>query len=133
MYNIEKECENLIQNIKLLCQMKSLSNNSLARRAGISPSATSDLLGGKTKPQFYTLLQLCNALEVTVDELLGLSSSDKKHSEMDEDDGREKRSKSIVGLNVEERELLLLYSHLSVAKKEMLRIYIDMLIEYKKI
>ncbi|MDO4306359.1 MAG: helix-turn-helix transcriptional regulator [Eubacteriales bacterium] len=132
MYNVEKECEKLIQNIRLLCQMKSLSNNALARRAGISPSATSDLLSGKTKPQFYTLLQLCNALEVTIDELFGLNSINEEYSELDGDDSGGQISKSFVGLNAEERSLLLLYNHLSVAKKEMLRIYMDMLIEYKE-
>lgn len=133
MYDIEKECENLIQNIRSLCRMKSLSNNSLAHRAGISPSAISDLLSGKTKPQFYTLLQLCNALEVTVDEMLGLNYMNIKNSKPGVSNGKEQESKRFSGLNTEERKIMFLYNHLSPAKKELLRTYMDMLVEYKKL
>lgn len=39
------------------------------KEAGISTSTISYLMSGKTKPQVYTILVLCNVLGVTVSEL----------------------------------------------------------------
>lgn len=69
MYDPDEACRMMAEKIKGICAQKGMTPYALAKKAGISTSATSYLLEGKTKPQVYTLLLVCNALDVTVGEL----------------------------------------------------------------
>ena len=70
MYKPDEECKIIIENIQLICRIKGIKANELAKKADIAPSTISYILNGKTKPQIYTLFQLCNALEITLEELM---------------------------------------------------------------
>ena len=69
-YNPEEKCEQLVENIKLLCKERAISYYALARKADISTSALHSMMTGKTKPYMYTVYKLCNALEIPISELL---------------------------------------------------------------
>ena len=69
-YNPEEKCEQLVENIKLLCKERAISYYALAQKADISTSALHSMMTGKTKPYMYTVYKLCNALEIPSSELL---------------------------------------------------------------
>ena len=71
MYNPDEECNKLIGRIEALCQERGITHNALAKEAGISTSTLSYLLSGKSTPYVYTIFQICNALKVPVEEILG--------------------------------------------------------------
>ena len=72
MYDIQKVRERMIENVRTICKERGLSNNQLAKLSGVSGSTISDLMNEKTIPDFYTVLSLCKALNITMCELLGL-------------------------------------------------------------
>lgn len=126
MYNPDVECSRLMNNLKELCKIKSMSVNMVAKKAGLSASALNELMNGKTKPQVYTLLKVCNALEVTLSELFwGVGGSNVSGTEDGTDYG------SMVAVNSSEREFLFRYRNLPGYKKEMLEVYMEMLITYE--
>ncbi|CEP67838.1 Cro/C1-type helix-turn-helix domain [Moorella glycerini] len=57
--------------IKQLRETAGLSQNELARRAGIAQSSLSYLETGAKSPNVETLLHICKALGITVSEFLG--------------------------------------------------------------
>lgn len=69
MYYPEEECDKLIARIRRICKEKGVSNYALAKRSHVSSSTIHAILSGKSRPQVYTLLQMCNALEVTMEEV----------------------------------------------------------------
>ncbi len=52
-------------------EIRGLSQASLAKKADVPPSAISHFEAGERKPSFETLRRLAEALEVTIDFLLG--------------------------------------------------------------
>ena len=101
----------------------------IAERAQLSASTVQSLMSGKTKPCVYTLFKLCNALEVSMDEIL------KNNGDLDE--WNEKRIvrenlEEQYSLNLEEKKIVFLYRCLSQKKREMLKEYMDMLEWYIK-
>ena len=56
---------------------KKLSQSELAKKAGFQPSAISHFETGKRSPSFANLKKLADALEVTVDYLLGRAEKPK--------------------------------------------------------
>ena len=64
---------------------------------------------GETKPYIYTVLTICDALDVTIADLL-----EKQVSEYSED----------------EEVLIRVYRSLSSEKKRMIKVYMDMLSKY---
>lgn len=115
MYNPEDECKAIIDAIIKICSQKGMTPHALAQKAGISSSTISYLMNGKTKPQMYTVLQLCNILDVTISELL-----DRKETAI---------SQKIRPWHkeIEEKKLIEEYRYLSDKKKKLLRLYLDML------
>lgn len=71
-------------------------------------------MNGKTNPQLYTLLAICNVLDVSISDLL---STEKQ-------DGGEESWK-------EEKKLLSSYRKLSPGKKRLLAAYTEMLLNYQ--
>ncbi len=69
MYYPEEECNKLVERIRRICKEKGVSNYALAKKSHVSSSTIHAILSGKSRPQVYTLLQMCNALEVTVEEV----------------------------------------------------------------
>ena len=76
MYNPDEECKAMVAALKKLCEQKGMSPHALAKEAGISTSTISYLMKGKTRPQVYTVLELCNVLGVSINELFDRPDAD---------------------------------------------------------
>ncbi len=113
-YNPEEKCEQLVENIKLLCKERAISYYALAQKADISTSALHSMMTGKTKPYMYTVYKLCNALEIPISELL-----------IDE----ECEEKEV--LTFDELQMLAVYRQLSVGEKDLIHDVVKLLQEYE--
>lgn len=121
MYNPDEECKAMVAALKKLCEQKGMSPHALAKEAGISTSTISYLMKGKTRPQVYTVLELCNVLGVSINELFS-----RPYTDVTAETG-------IQYITCDEKKLLDCYRGLSDKKKELLRIYVDMLRQYEGI
>lgn len=97
-----------------------MTPHALAKEAGISTSTISYLVNGKTKPQVYTILMLCNVLGVRISDLFDNSAMLTEIS-----------SSGVQYITCEEEKLLDCYRGLSDEKRKLLRIYVDMLRQYE--
>lgn len=122
MYDPDEECKAMIAAIKRLCEQKNMTLHALAKEAGISTSTISYLMSGKTKPQVYTILVLCNVLGVRISDLFDDNVVSTEISES-----------GVQYITCEEEKLLNCYRGLSDRKKELLRIYVDMLQQYEEV
>ena len=113
-YNPEEKCEQLVENIKLLCKERAISYYALAQKADISTSALHTMMTGKTKPYMYTVYKLCNALEIPISELL-----------IDE----ECEEKEV--LTFDELQMLAVYRQLSVGEKDLIHDVVKLLQRYE--
>ena len=113
-YNPEEKCEQLVENIKLLCKERAISYYALAQKADISTSALQSMMTGKTKPYMYTVYKLCNALEIPISELL-----------IDE----ECEEKEV--LTFDELQMLAVYRQLSVGEKDLIHDVVKLLQGYE--
>ena len=113
-YNLEEKCEQLVENIKLLCKERAISYYALAQKADISTSALHSMMTGKTKPYMYTVYKLCNALEIPISELL-----------IDE----ECEEKEV--LTFDELQMLAVYRQLSVGEKDLIHDVVKLLQGYE--
>lgn len=109
MYNPDKDYQVMLTKLKTICQDKNITQYALAKATGMSTSSLSCLMRGETKPYIYTVLTICDALDVTISDLF-----EKQASGYDED--------------VE--NLIRAYRCLSPEKKRMLKNYMDMLLQY---
>ncbi len=62
-----------IEILKEIMLEKGLTQTQVSIRAGIKQSQVSEWLKGKSKPGYDSLKSLCKALDVTGDQLLGLT------------------------------------------------------------
>lgn len=127
MYNPEEECKSMILSLKRLCEEKNITPHALAKEAGIATSTISYLMNGKTKPQVYTVLLVCNVLGVRISELFS------DHVVFDERKEMHIETSEMPCITFEEEELLHSYRRLSDKKRELLRIYVDMLQQYDEL
>lgn len=119
MYDPDEECKALIAAIKRLCEQKNTTPHALAKEAAISTSTISYLVNGKTTPQVCTILLLCNVLGVRISDLFDSNVVSTEISEL-----------GVRYIPCEEEKLLNCYRGFSDKKKELLRIYVDMLQRY---
>lgn len=113
-YNPEEKCEQLVENIKLLCKERAISYHALAQKADISTSALHSMMTGKTKPYMYTVYKLCNALEIPISELL-----------IDEECEEQEV------LTFDELQMLAVYRQLSVGEKDLIHDVVKLLQGYE--
>lgn len=113
-YNPEEKCEQLVENIKLLCKERAISYYALAQKADISTSALHSMMTGKTKPYMYTFYKLCNALEIPISELL-----------IDEECEEQEV------LTFDELQMLAVYRQLSVGEKDLIHDVVKLLQGYE--
>lgn len=113
-YNPEEKCEQLVENIKLLCKKRAISYYALAQKADISTSALHSMMTGKTKPYMYTVYKLCNALEIPISELL-----------IDEECEEQEV------LTFDELQMLAVYRQLSVGEKDLIHDVVKLLQGYE--
>ena len=115
-YNPDQRCSELIRHIQEHCERNSVSYYALAREADISTSTLHALMAGKTKPYMYTVYKICNALDISILDLV-----------VEAEESAEK-----TGLTHRERMLIAQYRKYSESKKEMLEVYMDMLTQFKE-
>ena len=132
MYNPDKECEAMIEALKKLCQQKNMTPYAVAKEAGISSSTVSCIMNGRTKPQMYTVLLMCNVLGVTISQLFeesaGTSGTEPESACGVGAEKQETEPGSACGkITGEEEELLKICRSFSEKKKELLRIYMNTL------
>lgn len=113
-YNPKEKCEQLVENIKLLCKERAISYYALAQKADISTSALHSMMTGKTKPYMYTVYKLCNALEIPISELL-----------IDEECEEQEV------LTFDELQMLAVYRQLSVGEKDLIHDVVKLLQGYE--
>ena len=113
-YNPEEKCEQLVENIKLLCKERAISYYALAQKADISTSALHSMMTGKTKPYMYTVYKLCNALDIPISELL-----------IDEECEEQEV------LTFDELQMLAVYRQLSVGEKDLIHDVVKLLQGYE--
>lgn len=110
MYNPDEACDEMINALNRICREKNISWNTLAKEAGMSSSTISYLMRGRSRPQVYTMLLLCNVLGVRFADLFDAPDVDAN--------------------SMNEEKLLEAYRGLTTQKREMLWTYIDMLEKY---
>lgn len=132
MYNPDEECKAMIEALKKLCEQKNMSPYAVAKEAGISSSTVSYIMNGRTRPQMYTVLMMCNVLGVTISQLFEESAviSGKETESVCLEDAEKPgtNAESVCGrITGEEEELLRLCRSFSEKKKELLKIYMKTL------
>ena len=70
MYNPDEDYQVMLAKLKTICQNKNITQYALAKATGMSTSSISCLMRGETKPYIYTVLTICDALNVTIADLL---------------------------------------------------------------
>ena len=115
-YNPEQKCEDLIRKLREQCGNHNISYYALAKEADVSTSTLHALIAGKTKPYMYTVYKLCNALDISIMDIL------------DDEDMPE----NITELSAKEREIISTYRKFSRSKKRMLEMYMRMLEQFKE-
>ena len=115
MYNPDEDYQVMLAKLKTICQNKNITQYALAKATGMSTSSISCLMRGETKPYIYTVLTICDALNVTIADLLERQGYD-ENCEEDED----------------VREMIEAYQCLSPEKKRMLKVYMDMLLRKRQ-
>ena len=115
-YNPEQKCEDLIRKLREQCGNHNISYYALAKEADVSTSTLHALMAGKTKPYMYTVYKLCNALDISIRDIL------------DDEDMPENTTE----LSAKEREIISTYRKYSRSKKRMLETYMRMLEQYEE-
>ena len=116
MYDPNKECQRLIVHIQELCRAHGWSNYAFARKANISTSTVHGIMCNRTMPQIYTLLQICNAFEISISEIFLENPAEKEQS-----------SNSEECLPQEEIRLLDRYRRLSAKQRKWLWLSLEIL------
>lgn len=109
MCDSEKEYQIMFERLKDICKQRNITNYALAKATNLSNSSISNLMNGKTTPYVDTLLKICSALDISITELIG------------EDEN----------FNSEEMILIQEYRVMSQKKRQLLKLYIEMLKAYK--
>ncbi|MDO4306357.1 MAG: helix-turn-helix transcriptional regulator [Eubacteriales bacterium] len=107
MYNPDEEYQHMLDKFKIICKQKNKTQYALAKATGISDSSIWNIMNGVSKPYIYTMLLLCEALEISMGELF-----------------------ANFGLSSEEESIISAYRSLSPKKRRMLEVYVDMLLKY---
>lgn len=112
MYNSKEKCKEIAQKFRQICEAQGTTPYKVARKAGLSSSTISCFLAGRTIPRVDTMLMLCNQLGISVTDFF--------------------EERELAALQTQEEENLLdTYRSLSAQKKELLQIYLKMLMQYE--
>lgn len=109
MYNPDEDYQAILTRLRSICQNKNITQYALAKATGMSTSSMSCLMRGETKPYICTVLTICDALDVTIADLL---------------------EKQIPEYGEEEAAFIRAYRSLPPEKKKMIKVYMDMLLQY---
>lgn len=109
MYNPDEDYRLMLERLKSICKQKNKTQYAIAKRTGISTSSMSNLMKGDSRPYLYTMLLICDALDISIRELF--ESND-------------------TGGTAEEEQIITAYRIMSPEKRRALKIYADMLQQY---
>ena len=109
MDNADKIYQSMLERLKKICEQKRVTYYLLAKSTGLSPSSISCLMRGKTKPYLQTILMICDAIDISIQDLVQTEAADNGAKE--------------TWLFQEMRQL-------SPEKQRLLEIYVRMLREY---
>lgn len=110
MYDPDQEYQNMLETLKTICKQKNVSQYALAKATGMSTSSICSLMKGETRPYIYTVLMICQALDISIQELFTCHNP-------------------IADPN--EEAMIRLYRRLPGEKQDQLRQYGEMLYQYK--
>lgn len=110
MHDPDQEYQNMLETLKTICKQKNVSQYALAKATGMSTSSICSLMKGETRPYIYTVLMICQALDISIHQLF---SGPKPPADL------------------EEEAMLRLYRRLPKEKQKQLRQYGEMLYQYK--
>mgnify|MGYP000018116695 CR=1 FL=1 len=108
MYGADEIYKDMLATLHKYCKEKKMTIYALAKATGLSTSSVSNLLKGTTKPYVYTLLLICEALSISINDLFAEKTEPLK----------------------EEEKIISSYRKMSNKKKKMLVEYIKMLEQY---
>ncbi len=111
MYEPNEACREMIEKIIGVCKQRHITPHALAKKAGLSTSTISYLLSEKTKPQVYTILQICKVLDISICDLFDQEIQTQEKN-----------------LSLEEEKLVCNFRELSEKKKILLKVYMKMLL-----
>ena len=83
MIDVEKSVASVIKRLKTIREGKGLSQLELSLISGVSQTAISQMETGKKSPTLATILRLCDALDVSPQSVIVISSDDDKQRESD--------------------------------------------------
>ena len=83
MIDVEKSVASVIKRLKTIREGKGLSQLELSLMSGVSQTAISQMETGKKSPTLATILRLCDALDVSPQSVIVISSDDDKQRESD--------------------------------------------------
>lgn len=106
--NNELDIQSIGQRIKQLCYQRRISYQELADKAGISLAALYNLMSGKGNPRLSTLQLISKGLGVTLGGLLSYELYN-------------------TDFAVSDKELMRMVAGLSMEKKRLLKMYLDLL------
>ena len=109
MDKADKIYQSMLERLKKICEQKRVTYCFLAKSTGLSPSSISCLMRGKTKPYLQTILMICDAIDISIQELVQTEDADNATKE--------------TWLFQEMRQL-------SPEKQRLLEIYVRILREY---
>lgn len=113
MYDAKEKCNEIAQRFKQLCDMRGVTPYKIAKKAGLSSSTVSCFLAGKSMPRVDTMLILCNQLEISISEFF----EEREELELQSE---------------EEEKIIETYRNLSTQRKELLQVYLEMLLYYEE-
>ena len=109
--NADQMMERMRNNFKRICAEKHTTASAIAAKAGISTSTVSYILNGKTHPQIYTVLQLCDELDIDIRELF--AETDAGVTE-------------VSRLTEDEKKLLNAYRRMSENQKSQMNVCVEL-------
>ena len=111
IYDLEIECGVLGQRIREFCEMRGMTQYILSQKAQVSNSGLNSIVRGATKPSIYTLLRICNALGIRIQDLLvGGKKQEDEPSSYPLD--RLQADELFAGTSLDERQWLYKYRYL---------------------
>ena len=82
MYDIDKIGKNFGKALRLLRNQRKMSQWVFAESCDMAPSQICYLETGKRHPDFFSIMKICNGLNITADELLKLSETKGENNEL---------------------------------------------------
>ena len=109
MDKADKIYQSMLERLKEICEQKRVTYYFLAKSTGLSPSSISCLMRGKTRPYLQTILMICAAIDISLQELIQTEEVDN---------------------GAKETRLLEEIRQLPPEKQRLLEIYVRILREY---